>query len=155
MALFVTDSSPDVRYYGRHILNELMVHEDFNKLVDRYLSNNLAQNVKSTAINIKQRVSLLLFYVHWSKHESVWTIILYKDDIQSLLCVDYYFFRNKFFFWSFFFFLELTLRIFVYFRDWVHLALPAYVKEEVVGAETEVLPLHFHHRQAGPIDLRR
>ena len=61
VAAFVNDGSPDVRYYGRYIINELMVHDEFMKCVDRCLSPDNAQLVKTAANNIRQRVSLCLF----------------------------------------------------------------------------------------------
>ena len=55
--MFISDGSPDVRYYGRYIINELMNHDDFNKCVERFLSADSAQELKIAANNIRQRVS--------------------------------------------------------------------------------------------------
>ncbi|XP_076816134.1 TOG array regulator of axonemal microtubules protein 1-like [Clavelina lepadiformis] len=55
IATFITDSSPDVRYYGRYIVNELMVHDDFNHCLDRFLSAKNAHDLKECANTIKQR----------------------------------------------------------------------------------------------------
>jgi len=56
--VYINDGSPDVRYYGRYIISELMGHDDFTRCVEKYLPHESAQEIKTAANNIKQRVSL-------------------------------------------------------------------------------------------------
>ena len=59
IACFIDDGSPDVRYYGRRMINDLMYHEDFESSLNRFLPPKLAQKIKDRAAEIKQRVKLL------------------------------------------------------------------------------------------------
>ncbi|XP_059143119.1 TOG array regulator of axonemal microtubules protein 1-like isoform X2 [Physella acuta] len=54
-AHFSLDGSPETRYYGRKILHMLMAHQDFERMLPKYLPANTLRNVQEVVENLKQR----------------------------------------------------------------------------------------------------
>jgi len=54
-AAFITDGSPDVRYHGRCIINDVMTHSRFSEVVEATLTSSQAKEVKKCAIGIQER----------------------------------------------------------------------------------------------------
>jgi hypothetical protein len=50
---FVVDGPVDIRWYGRKIFHMLMAHSDFDKLLVKYLNENVRKNIKEILDSIK------------------------------------------------------------------------------------------------------
>jgi hypothetical protein len=50
---FVCDGPPDIRWFGRKIFHILMSHEDFDRLLNRHLSESTRKNIKEILDNIR------------------------------------------------------------------------------------------------------
>nr|CAB3244377.1 protein FAM179B-like [Phallusia mammillata] len=55
IALFIVDSTQEVRYYGRCIISELMTHSDFTQCLEKFLPAKTAQDIKECAQSIHHR----------------------------------------------------------------------------------------------------
>ncbi|GFR83234.1 protein FAM179B-like [Elysia marginata] len=54
-AQFAMDGSQETRYYGRKILYILMSHQDFDKMLTKYLPANTLRNIQDIVDNLKQK----------------------------------------------------------------------------------------------------
>lgn len=54
-AQFVLDGSPETRYYGRKILWLLMSHQDFDRMLTKYLPANTLRNIQDVVENLKHK----------------------------------------------------------------------------------------------------
>ncbi len=57
-AQFVVDGSPETRYYGQKIFYTLMSHEDFERMLNKYVSASTLRNINDKLETLKKRVSL-------------------------------------------------------------------------------------------------
>ena len=54
---FVVDGPPDIRWYGRKIFHMLMSHDEFDRLLVRYLNETTRKNIKEILDTIRVKVS--------------------------------------------------------------------------------------------------
>ncbi|KAK3737948.1 hypothetical protein RRG08_028572 [Elysia crispata] len=54
-AQFAMDGSQETRYYGRKILYILMSHQDFDRMLTKYLPANTLRNIQDIVDNLKQK----------------------------------------------------------------------------------------------------
>ncbi|XP_074645320.1 TOG array regulator of axonemal microtubules protein 1-like isoform X2 [Tubulanus polymorphus] len=52
---FITDGSPETRYYGRRIFYMLMSHQDFNKMLNKHVQGPTLRNVQDVIENLRTK----------------------------------------------------------------------------------------------------
>ena len=75
---FVVDGPPDIRWYGRKIFHMLMSHDEFDRLLVRYLNETTRKNIKEILDTIRVKVIILQpntifnLTIRMSSSNSIW-----------------------------------------------------------------------------------